>query len=324
MVAVLWCFLSRLPAIVAGDAALDLALWRREIPRMQERIEEMILKRTSANGTVRYVLLVSDGPNYVVKIAPTEKLLRARILTPEIDVAGRCGDEIWVAKGRLAELRFLRDRDLRSKETNYAQFTASLQNGVAKLGRAVFRLGTDPLPGEVDFRLTGEGWESSCPYVFENVVLEQVHTDGASVVYQLRGSWVGDAIVGGISRFRMRGTLEDDSYIPSAFRVLDDSGAPTMTVDRVSLKRAASPIPLRRFRPEPYVLEGFHTVVRMEGDRVIHFPAWQAAWRKIVVFGLILPYRWVKWSVIVLIAVITLIAAVYIGKRSTTTNQIRS
>ena len=308
---------ARVSTLAAGYAALDLNAWMKERPR----IRELVARWSYADGRVRYLLLVADGSNYVVKIAPSEKLLRARVLTPDISASGRCGDEFWVAKGKIQELRFLREHDLHSKETNYTRLTRTLNHGVAKLGLAFLRFGTEPLREEEELRLTPGGFESKGGGLTKTIAIENVRDAAVGRTYSLTATVIGDSVVGGVSRFQVRGTLESDSFIPLNFSIYypDSPSVPAVTVHRLSLKLGSSSIPLRLFRPELYVLEGFHTVMRMQGDQVVAFSAGDPSWRKVIIFGWVLPYRVVKWTVIVLIAVITVIAVVCIRKQKTTT-----
>ncbi len=302
----------------ADAPALDL----RAVFEQRPRIRELVARRTQSDGNVKYLLLVADGSNYVVKMAPTEKLLRARVLAPEVDAVGRCGDEFWTARKFAPELRLLRTRDLNSEETNYARFTLLLNHGAARLGLAFLRLGCEPLEQETVFRVTPEGFESSNDRFFKKVTIERVERSGDRLRYELNGYWTGDDIVGGVSRFRIRGELEPSSFIPIWFSVLDanlPANPLVCKVERLSLKLSDSPIELSRFRPEPYVMEGFHTVMQIRDGKLVMLPAGHPSWRRIVILGWVLPYRLVKWTVIGLIATTTVVAAILLRKTKTTT-----
>lgn len=251
----------------ADAPALDL----RAVFEQRPRIRELVARRTQSDGNVKYLLLVADGSNYVVKLAPTEKLLRARVLAPEVDAVGRCGDEFWTARKFAPELRLLRTRDLNSEETNYARFTLLLNHGAARLGLAFLRLGCEPLEQETVFRVTPEGFESSNDRFFKKVTIERVERFGDRLSYELRGCWTGDSIGGGVSRFLIRGELEPSSLIPVTFSIYDPAspGSPLVfKVEHLSLELSDSPIPLAYFRPERYVLEGFHSILEIrEGNQ---------------------------------------------------------
>jgi hypothetical protein len=301
----------------ADPVGLDLQGWFKEAPR----IRELVARRTQSDGKVKYLLLVADGPNYVVKMAPSEKLLRARVLTREVDAVGRCEDEFWTASRHFSELRFVRTRDLSSKETNYAKFTLGLNHGVARLGLAFLRLGSEPLQQETDFRVTPAGFESSNEQLLNKVTIERVERSGDRLRYELSGSWTGDIIGGGVSRFLVRGELEPSSLIPVTFSIFDPKSPANplvCKVERVSLKLSDSPIPLSHFRPEPYVLEGFHSVMQIRDGKLVMFPAGHPSWRKVVILGWVLPYWVVKWGVIALIAAATVVAAILVRKTKTT------
>jgi hypothetical protein len=302
----------------ADPTGLDLEGWFKEPPR----IRELVARRTQSDGKVKYLLLVADGSNYVVKMAPSEKLLRARVLTREVDAVGRCGDEFWTASRHFSELRIVRTRDLISKETNHVKLTLTLNYAVARLGLAFLRLGSEPLQEETDFRVTPEGFESSCDRFFKKVTIERVERSGDGLRYKLSGTTTGDDIVGGVSRFQIRGELEPPSFIPVTFSVYDPDlpdNPFVCKVELLSLKLSDSPIPLVHFRPESYVREGFYAVMEIRDGKLVMFPASHPSWRKVVFLGWVLPYRVIKWGGIALIATATVVAAILVRKTKTTT-----
>ncbi len=307
--------LLHFPGVRAAAAALDLNAWVKERPR----IRELVARRTQANGSVNYLLLVADGSNYVVKMAPTEKLLRARVLTPEVDVTGRCGDELWVVRGRIPELRFLREKDRASGDTNFVGSTLTLNFGASRLGLAFLYFGTEPLPQQRQPLLTASGFEWRSRELTTQVAVEKCENQTDRLTYSLAGIMKGDRIGGGENKFRVCGELEAGSFIPLRYAVYDlntPANALISTVERISLTLADSPLPLRLFRPEPYVLEGFPVVMRLEGGQLVSFSASRDDWRKIVLFGWVFPYRLVKWSVITLVAAITVVAAIRVKNRT--------
>jgi hypothetical protein len=315
--------LSSAVGALGQEATLDLEAWSKWRPR----IRELVARRVDADGRVSYLLFVLDGENYVVKTAPSEKLLRARVLTRDIDVAGRCGDEFWVARGRFVNfadhLRFLRKGDMDSSETNYVASTLQGNYGVARLAFAFLYLGVDPFGLDLSRRLeqlqlTEGGFELTGRQFTNAVAVQRVETRGMKLAYRLLVTVTG-ASDGQGGQFKstgaIEGELEPGNFIPVRFCFQDlDLARPQIvaTIERLSLELSDSPLSLRLFRPELYVQEGFPMVMRMDGDKVVMTPAHDPSWRKVVLFGHAFSYRLVKWGVITLIAAITVIAAIVV------------